>query len=92
MERQLPKTEEYLKRMNMIFEKFYIDYSLLEKEYKKMSDDYLILSQPMLHLANTLYNENDGWAVELAQFIAVLNGDQYINLHDLQRLKPSYTR
>lgn len=74
----LPKTEEYLEYMEKLYDRFTADYDQLEKERIEQTEDYLIFRDPMCKLAQILYGEYDFWAVSLAKYIAVMNGDCYI--------------
>ena len=69
MEKQLPKTFEYLNHMEDIYSKYC---SNLE-EYEQISDnDKEIFMNPMLHLAEIIYMEAPAWAEDLAKYLCVL--------------------
>ncbi len=77
--KQLPKTEEFLENMEDIIIRLSTDIDYFKKEEKELTEDYLILCEPMMSMARVFYNEAPEWAVELAKYIAVMNGDNYIS-------------
>jgi len=69
MEKQLPKTLEYLNHM----EDIYCKYCSNLEEYEQISDnDKGIFMNPMLHLAEIIYMEAPAWAEDLAKYLCVL--------------------
>ena len=69
MEKQLPKTLEYLNHMEDIYCKCWSDLEELEQ----LSDnDKGIFMNPMLHFAEIIFMESPGWAEDLAKYLCVL--------------------
>lgn len=69
MEKQLPKTLEYLNHMEDIYCKCCSD----PEELEQLSDnDNRIFMNPMLHFAEIIFMESPGWAEDLAKYLCVL--------------------
>lgn len=69
MEKQLPKTLEYLNHMEDIFCKYYSN----PEEYESFSDnDKGVIMNPMLHFAEIISMESPGWAEDLAKYLCIL--------------------
>lgn len=50
----MPKTKQYLEKMEEIYQKYTGDSSITDEEKN-------ILFNPMLHLAETIYMDTEGW-------------------------------
>lgn len=77
MEKQLPKTEKYLDRMEELIIKYCSDWEELELA---SDEDRAIFYNPMLHLAETIYMESPEWAEELTKYLCVLCGIKGIDI------------
>ena len=77
MEKQLPKTEKYLDRMEELLIKYCSDWDELALA---SDEDKAIVYNPMLHLAETIYMESPEWAEELAKYLCILCGIEGINI------------
>ena len=77
MEKQLPKTEKYLDRMEELIIKYCGDWEELELA---SDEDRAIFYNPMLHLAETIYMESPEWAEELTKYLCVLCGIKGIDI------------
>lgn len=77
MQKQLPKTVEFIKHMEEVYERACTS----EEEYENFSDEerYVFLN-PMAHLAEAIcddtgcFNEKIGWAVDLAKYLLIITG------------------
>lgn len=69
MEKQLPKTLEYLNHMEDVIAKIC---SSCEEFENASDEDKAILMNPMLHLAETISMEAPEWAEDLAKYLCVL--------------------
>lgn len=67
--KQLPMTEECIKKINRIYEEFSISLESIKKAEEEMSDDFMIFTNPMGRLAEALYIDNKDWAISLAKHI-----------------------
>lgn len=78
MEKMLPKTEEYLDRMEELFVKYCSgDWEELDSA---PDEDKAILYNPMLHLAETIFMESPQWAEELVKYLCLLCGIKGIDI------------
>ena len=75
--KQLPKTAEYLEKMEEIYAKIGIN----PEEYDYLTDEEKhIFNNPMLHLAEVICDEtyaqgaDESWAHDLAYFIMIITG------------------
>lgn len=78
MEKQLPKTEKYLDRMEELFVK-YCDWDWEELD-SAPDEDKAIIYNPMLHLAETIYMEAPQEAEFLAKFLCLRCGIKGIDV------------
>ena len=70
MEEMFEKTKECISKINLIFGKYEDNMSLEDVTY----DEYCIIHNPMLHLAEAIYYDlGSEWADQLADFISVIN-------------------
>lgn len=77
MEKQLPKTEKYLDRMEELIIKYCSDWDELELA---SDEDKAIFYNPMLHFAETIYMESPEWAEELGKYLCLLCSIDRINV------------
>ena len=69
MEKQLPKTEKYLDRMEELLVKYCSDWEEIDSA---SDEDKAIFYNPMLHPAEIIYMEAPKWAEDLAKYLCVL--------------------
>ena len=80
MERKIfRKTSECIDNIERVYDKFCTNCEAITKEEKEKTDDYVVLREPMVRLAEVLYTEWETGAVDLAKHIAIMNGDHYID-------------
>lgn len=87
MKKLLPKTAEYLERLEKIYSIFEDeDISYLQKIENLSDEDRYILYNPMLHLAEVICDdtnclkEKEGMAIDLAKYIFLITGVKRLDI------------